>query len=157
MKKVSLLMALLCVSTLVFAQTTTQTAMLKHGDNISVYYGLDAFVEANASAQDGDIITLSSGTFNPTAITKAITLRGAGCVSDAELMTFPTTITGQVYASIPDVENTLTIEGVYFETGFAVPENGSLLSPTFIRCNFGSVSGGYVHSLRECSPQRQQL
>lgn len=143
MKKVSLLMALLCVSTLVFAQTMTQTATLKHGDNISVYYGLDAFVEANAAAQDGDIITLSSGTFNPTAITKAITLRGAGCVSDAELMSFPTTITGQVYATIPDMENALTIEGVYFETRFAVPENGSLLSPTFIRCNFESVSGGY--------------
>ena len=108
-------MTFLCVSTMIFAQTTTQTAMLKHGNNITAYYGLDAFIEANAAAQDGDIITLSSGTFSPTTITKAITLRGAGCVSDAELMTFPTTITGQVYASIPDVENTLTIEGVYFE------------------------------------------
>jgi hypothetical protein len=143
MKKAFLLMALLCVSTLFFAQTTTQTAMLKHGDNISVYYGLDAFVEANAVAQNGDIITLSSGTFNPTTITKAITLRGAGCVSDAELMSFPTTITGRVYATIPELENALTIEGVYFETEFTVPEHGSLLSPTFIRCNFGGVSGGY--------------
>ena len=143
MKKAFLLMALLCVSTLFFAQTTTQTAMLKHGDNISVYYGLDAFVEANAVAQNGDIITLSSGTFNPSTITKAITLRGAGCVSDAELMSFPTTITGRVYATIPELENALTIEGVYFETEFAVPEHGSLLSPTFIRCNFGGVSGGY--------------
>ena len=127
-------MTFLCVSTMIFAQTTTQTAMLKHGNNITAYYGLDAFIEANAAAQDGDIITLSSGTFSPTTITKAITLRGAGCVSDAELMTFPTTITGQVYASIPDVENTLTIEGVYFETGFAIMSGRKTFKSTE-KCN----------------------
>ena len=136
MKKVTLLFALLCVSTLIFAQTETQTATLKHGDNITAYYGNNAFVNAHEAAVDGDIITLSSGSFVPTTITKAITLRGAGCMEDPELLTLPTSITGEIHARIGGENRHLTIEGIIFPDDFIYD---SLYAPTFIRCSFENL------------------
>jgi len=129
-------MALLCATMLVFAQTSTQTALLKHGNNITSYYGADAFIEAHAAATAGDIITLSSGTFNAPDITKAITLRGVGCVSDAEQNLQPTSITGTVITNITDTINHLTVEGIYFDYVFSFD---SLIDPVFIRCNFEKI------------------
>ena len=78
------------------ALAQTQVASLQHGDDVSVYYGGNAFVEAYSVAQTGDIITLSSGTFVPCDITKAITLRGAGCAVDTEAGTNPTLFGGTI-------------------------------------------------------------
>ena len=109
MKKVFSLFVLLCVTTLIFAQTETQTATLKHGDNITAYYGCDALINAYNNAEDGDIITLSGGGFNAPTITKTITLRGAGCISDPDLMTLPTTVIGYVQIDMETDEQTLKI------------------------------------------------
>jgi len=139
MKKSFLLIALLCVTTLSFAQTSTLTATLKHGDNITAFYGINALVEAHEAASAGDVITLSSGTFNPTYINRAITLRGAGCVDDPELSTGLTNISGRTSFNIENVDQHMTIEGIYF-TEILVER---LYSPTFIRCNVGYITSNY--------------
>lgn len=132
-------MALLCATTLAFAQTSTQTAMLKHGDEITTFYGADAFINAYTAATNADIITLSSGTFNPPAsMGKAITLRGAGCVSDAELNTLPTIIAGDfnTYNPVSSDHYYLTVEGIFFDGIITV--NGQT-APVFIRCNINEI------------------
>ena len=64
-------------TTATFAQNTL-VATLTHGDNISIYYGVNALREAHEAATSGDIINLSGGAFPAVDITKGITLRGAG-------------------------------------------------------------------------------
>ena len=129
-------MTLLCVSSMIFAQLQTQVATLKHGNNINVFYGQDAFKDAYDAAVSGDIITLSSGTFNATDINKPITLRGAGCMDDDEQNTLATVIPGTFSVSISDLSNYLTIEGIIFEGEFGFDY---LINPTFVRCSFDVI------------------
>ena len=143
MKKASLLFALLCVSTLIFAQTETQTATLKHGDNITAYYGNRALIEAEAAAEEGDIITLSSGTFQPTEITKAIILRGAGCETDSETLTPLTDISGKTIFNVETESHSMTIEGIYFNE----IQVKKLYSPIVIRCNIRYITSDYGERL----------
>ena len=78
MKKLFLVLIAAAVGTLsVFAQNSL-VATLQHGSNIQAFYGDDALSSAHTAAVDGDIITLSTGSFNSCNITKAITLRGEG-------------------------------------------------------------------------------
>ena len=112
-------------------------ATLQHGSDISMYYGTNAFVQAHEAAQTGDIITLSSGTFNPTTITKAITLRGAGCCMDTITGIYPTFFSSTLEADVSDEVNSLTIEGISSSFWFYYLEN-----PKFIKCNFRSFDYG---------------
>lgn len=99
------------------AQASAQSSMLatlNHEGNISTFYGTTALREAHAAAVHGDVITLSSGSFVSTDITKAITLRGAGMELDTIHGTEPTVISGDFKIGIEDsIEQRLTIEGVY--------------------------------------------
>ncbi|MBR1769619.1 MAG: hypothetical protein IJ748_04095 [Bacteroidales bacterium] len=89
-------------------------ATLKHNDNISAFYGVDALKNAHNSAVNGDIITLSPGSFNAVNITKAVTIRGAGMFIDTVAGTNPTHINGNFSISIPnDSIYHLTLEGLY--------------------------------------------
>ena len=128
------------------ALAQTQVATLQHGDDVSVFYGTNAFVEAHTAAQTGDIITLSSGTFVPTTITKAITLRGAGCAIDTVANTNPTIFGGNIELNVADTANFLTIEGILFTNQV---KYRTLYNPKFNRCNFtvvdNSTSNGYMY------------
>ena len=115
------------------ALAQTQVATLQHGDDVSVFYGTNAFVEAHTAAETGDIITLSSGTFVPTTITKAITLRGAGCMTDSITATLPTIIPGDFTINSENDSIFFSCEGIYF-TGQVRYKR--LNAPNFIRCNF---------------------
>lgn len=85
MKRLFFLFAALlcCVSS--FAQMDF-VATLQHNDSISHYYGQEALTQAYDAAVDGDVITLSAGTFNvywgnnQTPMQKSITIRGTGGV-----------------------------------------------------------------------------
>ena len=125
------------------ALAQTQVATLQHGEDISVYYGANAFVEAHEAAQTGDIITLSSGTFTPTNITKAITLRGAGCAIDTVTDTQPTIFGDYITLNVTDTENFLTVEGIKFANYMYF---GTLNNPQFNRCNFFSIGNSYSFS-----------
>ncbi|MBR5776053.1 MAG: hypothetical protein IKY42_07350 [Bacteroidaceae bacterium] len=109
MKKflISLVMLLNLSVAGLFAQSSL-IATLSHGDNISMYYGVNALVQALEAAVSGDVISLSGGTFNATNIRKAVSIRGAGI--DESL---PTCITGEFSLDLPENEmNKLQVEGV---------------------------------------------
>ena len=108
-------------------------ATLKHGDSISFYYGANALENAHNAAETGDIITLSSGTFAPTEITKAITLRGAGCIEDTVSGVHPTILPGDMAFNVGDTENHITVEGIYFSQN---TRYDNLNHPKFVKCNF---------------------
>ncbi len=86
-------------------------ATLQHGENMKVFYGADGLKDALAAAVQGDLITLSAGTFNAATINKGVTIQGAGYVTDEENGRYPTTITGEW--EIKGGAENITIEGVY--------------------------------------------
>ena len=109
---------ILCANVLMAQE---QLATLKHNGNISVYYGANAFVEAYNAAANGDIITLSDGTFNaplsgnnPAPITKGITLRGNGAQPDSVRGTQGTYFFSQI--RVQNLQDTASFEaeGIYF-------------------------------------------
>ena len=126
---------------------STLVATLTHGDEITMFYGVDAFVKAHNAAVDGDIINLSGGKFNSTTITKGITIRGTG-VEVAN----PTYIINGVNINVPTTATErLSIEGCrfvdrvtansisnayflknQFQNGFYL--NGNVTNTIFVNC-----------------------
>lgn len=111
-KKIILFLALFFSIGKLSAQSAYATfAALQHDGKLTSFTGIDALKEAVEAAEDGDVITLSSGVFNgECTITKAITLRGAGMTGpDATRLTGP----GRLDVSITGAEDkTLVIEGI---------------------------------------------
>ena len=107
------LLVLVLFGTRVMAQSSL-LATLNHEGTITTFYGINALQQAHSAAVEGDVVTLSSGTFASVNITKAITLRGAGMTLDASTQTEPTVLANDFSIEIPD-ESTkrLTIEGIY--------------------------------------------
>lgn len=69
--------ALICLVFTLTGYASQLTATLQSGEKITPFYGTNAFVDAYNAAVDGDVITLSPGTFNTTEIKKGITVIGA--------------------------------------------------------------------------------
>ncbi len=135
MKKLFLTMVALMVATLSFAQSSV-LATLSHDGEISTFYGASALKSAHAAAQHGDIITLSSGSFEAVNITKAITIRGAGMQTDSISKIYPSVIVGSFYIDIADsLEQRLTVEGVYCND-YTVTVYHTLSNATFIKTRF---------------------
>lgn len=114
---------------------SSMLATLSHEGEITVFYGADALKEAHTAAAHGDVITLSSGSFNATDITKAITLRGAGLEIDSVKNIHPTVILGSFNISIGDsISEQLTIEGIYND--YTITVTAGLNNATFIKNRF---------------------
>ena len=134
MKKTLLLALATLFATVTFAQQ--QLATLNHNDSISVFYGANALVQAHAAAIHGDVITLSSGTFNSATITKEITIRGNGMMRDNIAGTDPTVI-NELHINIPDdstfvfgLEAVEVLNTLYYTNG---------VSPTFSKCQINRL------------------
>lgn len=123
-------------------------ATLNHQGTISTYYGAEALREAHEAATDGDVITLSSGSFYATDIKKAITLRGAGMTVNPVSHTEPTIINNDFAIQIQspaDSTNSvsgpsLTMEGLFF--GQTVTIN-ALSNAMFLKCRFYTIKTRY--------------
>lgn len=115
MKKILFIILALCYIVVAKAQSTDQlSAILQHGDEVSVYQGNTGFQKAYAAAVDGDVIVLSQGTFQTvTRIEKAITILGAGFEENAEANTAITAFNTHVYVGKTDaVLDGFRMEGV---------------------------------------------
>lgn len=128
---VALFVLLLSVAGTKNAFAQTQLATLQHGDDLSVFYGTNAFVEAHTAAVGGDIITLSGGSFTSCSITKGITLRGAGCETDTVANTAPTIFSSDITLDVADTVNFLNVEGILFNCEV---RSNKLNNPQFTRC-----------------------
>lgn len=119
MKKILLSIVALCCTVAAGAQSTDQiSAILQKGDATTVYYGQDALKSACAAAEDGSVITLSSGVFNdPGAVQKSISVYGIGWETDADGV-IPTTINSLTFQTGNDETtlNNIVLEGVYVKT-----------------------------------------
>lgn len=102
------------------------TATLQHGEEMTAYYGYQAFVNAMNAAVDGDLVTLSAGTFARPYITKAVMIQGAGMLGNR------TAVDNALYISLPEGSSGLTLEGVYFP--YDVYIRGCANEITFKRC-----------------------
>lgn len=139
-KLLSFLFALVCAMTS-FAQTSLM-ATLNHEGTISTFYGTTALQQAHAAAVSGDVITLSSGTFLSTDITKAVTIRGAGMeVTKAyDIVSEPTVLGGDFNIKIP-AEDTgrLTLEGIFHNENIYFSE-GQVKNALFLKSRFFNVN-----------------
>ena len=94
MKKIVLTILALCGTMMAWAQNEVLSVVLHHDSDTKLFTGKNAFVEANAAAVDGDVITLSPGTFIEADITKSISVYGAGCENNNETGTQQTIFNG---------------------------------------------------------------
>ena len=153
--KLFLTMLVLGCCTAVHAQNEVFTATLTHGDQVSVFIGTNAFVQAHEAAADGDVITLSSGTFAPTPITKSVTVYGAGYEKNAELGIDVTLLNGNLMVGV--VGTTLSnihIEGVKVNGDIRVLEGSDVEGLIVKRCYLTKGFGHYGNSkntlIQEC-------
>lgn len=132
MKKNLLVFLMLVVASVFGAKAQTAlVATLNHGGKISAFYGSNAFVEAYEVAEDGDVITLSSGAFAAPDIKKSITVRGAGMFANMENKTEPTYfMNGVNFAGSPK------IEGVCGKTLIAQHAENAIIT----KCKFDRIS-----------------
>lgn len=144
MKKyfVTLFLSVFCFVVQVSAQSSV-IATLFHDGDIKTFYGTGALRSAHAAAAHGDVITLSSGSFTATDITKAVTLRGAGMEYDSISVTEPTIISGdfsiQIASDSTLQNNNLVMEGIYHNAAGVITVNGSLKNPQFVKCRLYAI------------------
>lgn len=148
MKKILSLLAVLfgCMS-VSFAQNS-YVATLQHGSDVSQYYGSGALTSAYNAAVDGDVITLSPGTFtSPGNIKKGITLRGTGIDADEQ-----TVISNDVYFYSTNSNLITTVEGIRFSYVVQVLNDASGSGQgtiKFIKDSFTSLDASSVTSFSE--------
>lgn len=131
------LVAAIVAATATYAQSS-MLATLSHEGNISTFYGSTALRDAYNASTHGDIITLSSGSFTPVNIEKALTIRGAGMQVDTVAKTYPTIIAGDFSINIPDsIEQRLTMEGLY--NNFTITVKGTLKNASFLKDRFYAI------------------
>ncbi len=144
MKKyfVTLFLSVFCFVVQVSAQSSV-IATLFHDGDIKTFYGTGALRGAHAAAVHGDVITLSSGSFTATDITKAVTLRGAGMEYDSISVTEPTIISGdfsiQIASDSTLQNNNLVMEGIYHNANGVITVKGSLTNPQFVKCRLYEI------------------
>ena len=130
----SLLTAILAVCN-THAQTSL-VATLNHDGNITAYYGIDALSQAHTAAVNGDVITLSSGTFNSCNITKAVTIRGAGLQYSDGME--PTILQNNFTIEVEPNDNyALTMEGIFHNYLLSLTKADKAL---FFKCRFRSIN-----------------
>lgn len=111
MKHIVFFIAALALALGASAQTSL-IATLSHEGEVTTYYNANAFIEAYDAAANGDIITLSAGTFAaPATIEKSLIIRGAGMMEEDD----PTIITSNININLSSTEKTLSCEGVIFK------------------------------------------
>ena len=134
MKKILLSIIALCCTMAVSAQGTDEiSAVLQHGEEVSVYKGSTGLQQAYAAASDGDVITLSKGTFYAVNIEKSLTIYGAGFEVNEETKTDITTINATLnVGKADDVIEGFHIEGVKINGNLAFTQK--LKNSTVQRC-----------------------
>ena len=133
MKKLVLSIMLVLATGVCMAQSSL-VVTLTHNGNVTDFYGPNALNSAHSAAVDGDVITLSGGTFQSTDITKGITVRGAGMLSNND--SYSTIVSGDLNINVPDSLR-LNVEGIQFNDN-VILEN--LVNSQFLDCYFSEMN-----------------
>lgn len=132
-KKFFFTVATVLCSLSITAQTTT-IATLSHEGSVRTFYSATALRQAYEAAEEGDIITLSSGKFHTIdQLSKKLTIRGAGMMLSAD----PTILSGVTKINIPNNDSNnalhLYIEGICFSDQVTV---GTVYNMSLQKCMF---------------------
>ena len=106
------------------AQNEMSTAILQSGDNVTMFTGSNALINAHSAAKDGDVITLSAGKFNGPTIEKSVSIYGAGYEKDDETGTDITEISGITIGKQDATIDYVHLEGVYVNGMSYIGGNG---------------------------------
>lgn len=159
MKKILLSIIALCCTIAVGAQGTSTSqqlsAVLQKGETTTAFYGPDALVRAYNEAENGSVITLTSGLFNsPNDIKKAVKIYGAGSEDGISEGIKRTNINGGINLYAEAEGSTLEdlwIEGVFVNGNIGIMRVTGL---TIAKCKFGAlaVNGAGVDGVlvRQC-------
>ncbi len=139
MKKfLSMAVAALFMCALNLHAQSSQLATLNHDGEISIFYGVTALQQAHAAAAHGDVITLSSGTFDCTDITKAVTIRGAGMTVDTLSHTEPTVLANDFTINVADtLSERFVMEGIYSNQTVKI---SCLKNALFLKSRFKTIT-----------------
>lgn len=137
MKRLFLFICVAFIAVATKAQTSL-LATLSHNGEISTFYSSKALSEAHKAAQDGDVITLSGGMFDPITVTKNVTIRGAGMAG-----TNPTIISGTMKVQQASATGTITLEGLYFTTELNAENGANNLN--LVKCKIRSFRASTDH------------
>ena len=136
MKKIFFSLIAAAIGTLSMYAQTNLVATLSHGSNIQEFYGPSALSEAYTAAENGDVITLSPGTFNSITLEKAITVRGSGMCETENGAVEPTYLMGNLTINVPsETANFLTLENLQFNCDLSI-YGDNLSATTFVKCYF---------------------
>lgn len=137
MKKFLLSLLFLFSLNIVSAQSPLM-ATLDHNGEITHFFSTNALVNAMKVAQDGDIITLSSGAFVGTTITKSITLRGSA-MDNMYGENTRTIINDNVNITATDTSHYITVENIRFSNYLTI-SGGSIKNMKIKKCYIGTFS-----------------
>lgn len=122
MKRIVLILVSVFVITYAMAQDTF-VATLEHNGEYTNFYNNTALTAAYNAAEDGDVITLSSGTFVCPNITKGVTIRGVGLSQLEEYKKTFISSDFDVYAQ--NASSTVNLEGLYLQNTMNIYSDGS--------------------------------
>jgi len=136
MKKQLLLLVLMMAFAAVC--NAQRVVALHSATGVTVFSGVNPFVDAYTAALPGDTIYLSGGSFaNPPLMDKRLLIFGAGYHPSATAVTNPTLLTGAF--NLGDNADNLMIQGVQFMAGIHAGNNVPVSSITIKRCR---IDGG---------------
>ena len=141
MKKLFSFLVVALVSTAMSYGQSTLVATLSHEGVISTFYTASALKDAYEAAVDGDIITLSSGTFTSVNISKSLTIRGAGMEPNTATGSLPTIISGDF--TIQRECGMLMLEGIYHNSNlYCDNDNASIIKSRFKNILYAQLRRG---------------
>ena len=138
-----LAVALLSAVTIGAQESEAMSATLQSGETTTVYSGANAFKDALADAEDGSIITLSSGQFNdPGVFSKSVKVYGAGFQDDEETGVKSTRVYSGISVRKDDegkFHDNLYLEGIWFTGGVNIEkvEGEKLTGLQIVKCHTG--------------------
>ena len=145
MKKLFLSLLMALTSATAIQAQSSQVATLSHEGTVTAYYGAEALVSALSAANDGDIITLSGGSFTAAKIAKSVTIRGAGMEAGANGQ-LPTVIQGNFNMSTDNI----TLEGIYNNGEISI-DGYTNSNNIFLKCRLNTLQctgGGNAYNNR---------
>lgn len=119
--------------------TKAQIAVtLNHLGTTTLYKGVNAVVEANAAAVNGDTINIPGGYFTSITISKKLVIFGTGHFPDSLNATGRSYLTSGI--TLNDGADSSHIEGLYFDGDISFASGSDIDDVVIRRCNFGSLS-----------------
>ena len=145
MKKILMTWVVAVFAVLQAQAQSSVIALLSHEGNVTTFNGATGLQKAHEAAVNGDVITLSSGTFHAVDITKGVTVRGAGMMPDTLMGTEPTVVSGNFNIDMEEAgdDAATSFEGIHFNGDFIFTIYAN--NVTFNKCILSSI-GYYNYS-----------